>query len=537
MNYSRIVLLLVLILVLALLPSTAHAHIGSPNVFFEGQAGPYPIHVIIRPAEVIPGLAEISVRIESRGIQQVTALPISWNAGRKGAPPPDVARLILGETNLYSAQLWFMQPGAQSVELVITGTSGRGRVTIPVDAVATRLLGMPKVLGGILVVLGFVLVSLLVSIIGAAVRESVLEPGLEPAPTQRWRARGAMALFAVLLVVLLWGGKHWWQAEAADYRNHRLYRPVPTIAGVHEENGHFVLRLELPAFVGLPPLVPDHGKLMHLFLVREPALDAFAHLHPIKRNKKTFESVLPILPGGSYRLYADITYETGFSETLTIAVEIPEKSRSANAPSETSRNRGKLLPLLRGGEDWGEEAVPSPLLDSDDSWLIALAFDPNRSSRECRLAGDNVMTWLAPHRIMVNQPISLQFMVRDATGRPAILEPYLGMRGHLALRRDDGSVFTHLHPGGSASMAAMRLSVLRTEGKLPLLAAFGADEPICQLPAETPGDQQWLGGATGSAAGTVSFPYAFPKPGPYRLWVQVKVNSQILTGLYDLTVY
>jgi hypothetical protein len=448
-----------------ILPPTAHAHIGSPNVFFEGQAGPYPVHVVIRPAEVIPGLAEISVRVESDSVQRVTALPIKWNAGRKGAPPPDVARLVRGETNLYSAQLWFMQPGAQSVEVEVTGATGTGRATIPVDAVARRVLRMPKSLGGILALLGFALVSLLVSIVGAAVRESGLEPGLESPPRRRWWARGAMILFTILLVLLVWGGKHWWQAEAAEYRNNRLYRPVAAVAAVHEKDGHLVLRLEVPGFGGSAPLVPDHGKLMHLFMVREPALDAFARLHPIKRNKKTFESDLPDLRAGSYRVYADVTYETGFSDTLTATVEIPERPWRGLHP-----------------------AAPA-LSDSDDSWRIAPPFVTTHNNRECWLAGDNLMTWLAPSRLVANQPVSLKFTVRDANGQPAVLEPYLGMRGHLALRREDGSVFTHLHPGGSASMAAMRLSVLRTEGKLPLQAAFGADEPICQLPVETARDQ------------------------------------------------
>ena len=139
-----------ILLACMLLPSGALAHVGSPNVFFEGKAGSYPVHVVIRPAEVIPGLAEISVRVDAPGIKRVTALPIKWNAGRKGAPPPDIAKLIPGETNLYSAQLWFMEVGAQSVEIEVTGSSGTGRVTIPADAVARRVLSMPKLLGAIL---------------------------------------------------------------------------------------------------------------------------------------------------------------------------------------------------------------------------------------------------------------------------------------------------------------------------------------------------------------------------------------------------
>jgi hypothetical protein len=464
---------------------------------------------VIRPAEVIPGLAEISVRVEAAGIERVTASPIKWNAGRRGAPPADIARPVRGETNLYSAQLWLMEPGAQSVELEIRGAAGTGTVIIPVDAVATRVLVMPKALGAILAVLGFVLITLLLSIVGAAVRESVLQPGVEPSLRRRWYARVAVTLGACMLVALLWGGNRWWASEAADYRNNRLYHSLVAQAHIRTEDGCRLLRLEItdPAFSHTAPLVPDHGKLMHLFLMREPKLDAFAHLHPTKLDRKSFECVLPQLPAGNYRLYADVTYETGLADTLTTSVKIPDAA------------------------DGVTNAVEA--FDPDDSWQVAPELGASRT-RECRLAEGRIMTCSAPGRILANKPVTLDFLVTEADGRPAMLESYLGMRGHLALRRDDGSVFTHLHPGGSASMAAMQLAVYRIEGKLPLKAAFGADDPLCQLPTATAQEQGWIGGNQRSDG--VSFPYAFPKPGLYRLWVQVKINSQVLTGVFDLEI-
>ncbi len=463
MNRSVLVLLVVVIV-----PYPASAHVGSPTVFFQGQAGPYNAQVVIQPAEVIPGLAEISVRIEPGGVERVTALPMKWNAGPKGAPPPDVAHLVRGETNLYSAQLWIMEPGAHSIQIEITGPAGHGRVA--------------------------------------------MEPGAELPLRRRWLARGGMLLGGILLVLLLCGGKYWWQLEAAEYRNNRLYRPVEAQADLRFEGAKRVLRLEVPSFGGAAPLVPDHGKLMHLFLVREPGLDAFAHLHPIKRDKKTFETVLPDLPAGSYQLYADVTYETGSSDTLTTKVEITEKPVGERSDPDLKND------------------------DPDDSWQVSPALLANTANREFQLAPNCTMTCQGPQRLRINEPVVLRFAVRDGNGEPIVLEPYLGMRGHLALRRDDGAVFTHLHPGGSASMAAMLLSELRFEGKLPLKAAFGADDPLCQLPPMTPGEQPWLRGIGGSDASTVSFPYAFPKPGRYRLWVQVRVKGVVLTGVYDLEV-
>src|SRR5262249_25642766 len=45
--------LVVISLVLAIAPAT-RAHVGSPNVFFDGQAGPNPVRVILRPPAVLP---------------------------------------------------------------------------------------------------------------------------------------------------------------------------------------------------------------------------------------------------------------------------------------------------------------------------------------------------------------------------------------------------------------------------------------------------------------------------------------------------
>jgi hypothetical protein len=483
---------------------SSHAHIGDQNVFFEGYAGPYPVRIVIRPPGVIPGLAEISVRVGTNGVQGVTVLPMRWNTGRKGAPPPDATRPVRGETNLFSGELWFMKDGAQSVEVAVLGAAGEGKVIVPVNAIATRVLGMSRGLGQLLLGLGALLIALAVSIVGAAVRESVVPAGGSISSRQRWIARGTICAATLGVAGMLWFGNRWWNAEASDYRNNRLFQPLEAPAKVRIENGQRMLTVERSVDrTRNSPLVPEHGKLMHLFLVREPALDAFAHLHPTRRNWKTFETALPDLPEGDYCVYADVTYETGFSDTLTARVHLP--------PAETG------------------SAASARSVDGDDAWLVSAPFSPSRESTRLTnaLKADLSLELSIVGQLIENRDVQLHFVVRGDGLAPVALESYMGMGGHLIVRRDDGKVFTHLHPSGSYSMAAQQLFELRADGKAPLRVGTVTGEPICKLPTLS-GDQ--------ASREHISFPYAFPKAGAYRLWTQVKVNGKIHTGVFDVNV-
>jgi len=81
------------------------------------------------------------------------------------------------------------------------------------------------------------------------------------------------------------------------------------------------------------------------------------------------------------------------------------------------------------------------------------------------------------------------------------------MYGHAVVRHKDGSVFAHVHPVGTFSMASQQFfnGVAATTNHVHLTNTV----PL------------------------VSFPYEFPRPGPYRLWVQLKSAGRVYTGVFD----
>ena len=521
----------------------ASAHIGSPNVFYEGKAGEYSVRAVIRPPQVVPGLAEISVRVPGGPVERVTVLPVFSKAGREGAPPPDEARLVRGETNLYSAALWLMKPGAYSVEVTIEGSRGRGTLVLPVNSMATNTRPMSRGHGILLSALAILLYLGALRIAGATFGESHLDPGARPTKKDRWRGRGAMGLAAGVLALLVYGGKKWWDIEDANYRNHALYKPLPVSAVARTERDQHILTIQVDPAQRRgqwTPLIPDHGKMMHLFLIRDGEPGAFAHLHPARRSETEFEAPLPPLPAGPYHIYADVTHEDGFAETLTATAEIPPATLAM-----------KSLWLGNSPEPICSIAVAQRLAttlflppDADDSWqfdegVTGSSRQQNKSShdparRVVDVGGGYRMIWKNPAPLIENQEASLRFGLVAPDNQPVRLEPYLGMLGHAAVRRRDGAVFAHLHPVGTFSMAAQEFFV--NGGARKRLALSGQ-------PDLSPGEPQLSAGelhanhtnVVGSAE-EVSFPYAFPKSGPYRIWVQTKTGGRILTGVFDTTV-
>src|SRR6266536_528344 len=70
----RVAVLTTIAITLAI-PIPAGAHVGSPDVFLDAQAGPYRALVTVRPPQVIPGVAEVELRMTTPGIRQVRIAP------------------------------------------------------------------------------------------------------------------------------------------------------------------------------------------------------------------------------------------------------------------------------------------------------------------------------------------------------------------------------------------------------------------------------------------------------------------------------
>jgi hypothetical protein len=280
-------------------------------------------------------------------------------------------------------------------------------------------------------------------------------------------------------------GRAWWNSEAGDY-SQRIFKPLQLKASV-EDGNRLTLALVDPGWLTrrTDDLLPDHGHLMHLYVIRVPEMDLVWHLHPRQTGDSSFTQNLPSMPAGRYALFADIVHATGFPETPTTQIEL-------------SAIAGQPLDGNDAGDDAGGQFAPA----------ISAAGEP-----AVPLSGGYRMVWERPSQpIHARQPYEFRFRVEDPSGHPADgMELYMGMQGHAAFVRSDLTVFAHVHPSGSVPMAALSLTEFNPQAAhmMPSSAAVPS---------------------------LVSFPYGFPKAGDYRIIVQVKRSGRVETGIFDTRV-
>lgn len=483
----------------------ASAHVGSPDVIYDGAAGPYSVRVIVRPPSVVPGLAEVVVRVEANDVEQVMIRPVFWRTGVNGSPAPDRMSRVPGHDPVYTGQVWLMARGAYSVYVTVSGARGSGTTIVPVDSFATGRLGVPRWLAGILLALGALLVAGFVTLVRIGAGESLIPPGQVFDGKRRRRANMVAGVAVALVALLLFGGAKWWQATDVSYQR-TMYASPAAEPTVHVDASHRTLRLavrDTARFHAIfTAIVPDHGKMMHLFLVSQPSMDVFAHLHPVQTDSLVFQGDVPWLPAGHYRLFADITLENGTALTVTNTVDLPAAS-GAVAPSDT-----------------------------DDAWSRTSQVAQLAAGASTSIGGGYTMMWTGEPRLTSRSPTDLRFDVRDSRDSVADVMPYMGMAAHAVVLRDDDSVFIHLHPMGTVTSTAQQVFALRDQGDTTAngrLRASALSNALAQQPATMPM----------SMSGRLSFPYEFPRPGQYRIWVQVKPAAigRVLTGTFDMVVH
>jgi hypothetical protein len=497
----RISTFLIALLLIGAAP--AYAHVGSPDVFYVADAGPYHLSVSVRMPKVIPGLAQVEIRSQSSDVRtvQMTIRRLS-GFGYDLHAVPDSAQRSTEDPQFFVGSVWVMETYDLQVRIEVEGARGKAELGVPLPAFAQTTLGMQRSLG-VLLFCGMIFLSIgMVSIVGASVRESKLPPAAASTRSDARRARIAMFAASLLMLIIIGLGNAWWSVAASDSQTQTWYSNSPNALARVQPDGHLLLHVQgqgdlWAKYIKPENFIPDHGHLMHLFLLRLPYMDYMYHLHPERIDGSSFAERLPAIPAGKYQIFADVVDDNGVPWTASGQINLHD---------------------IRGGSLFG-----------DDSQASA---EPLAATREdaasVQLPDGGRMIWERDSSpLRANVPMPFHFRVEDRNGKAAKdLEPYMGMSGHAVFVSSDFSVFAHVHPAGSVSMAAVQLA----QGSL-------LPNPRMNLHlANQSGAVAGMGMPMDALSPEISFPYGFPKAGLYRIFVQVKRSGHVQTGVFDAHV-
>ena len=353
------------------------------------------------------------------------------------------------------------------------GSAGEGRYSIPVAA-AAPFAGVALWAGRAFRLIVWMALSVALFFGLRAVRRS---------------GRRLLPVSAAVASPLLFVGSTGEFAERVFYNPavySRLYQPAQISADVDGERLQIALSSPgLIRFRRFDDLVPDHGHPMHMYALRIPELDRVYHLHPEMVGPGSFEKQLPTVSAGRYFTIADIVHDNGLWEAPQGRLDLPVAVYGGPYQGDDSGGAGHPISQAR--------------------------FDADSFEFEDGLK----MVWRRPTELRPDEPLRLRFELQDGEGRVVPdAELYMGMMGHAAIVRHDLEVFSHVHPTGSISMAS-----------LDALNGDAESGMMCHMPS-----------SENKHAAEVTFPYAFPQPGRYRLIIQIKRAGQVKTAFFDAIV-
>jgi hypothetical protein len=317
-----------------------------------------------------------------------------------------------------------------------------------------------------------------------------------------------MGIAAAVVAAAFYLSFVWWGADARSYQTRVDFFKPPKLDLSLGDGGRLVMKVSDQQFlerVHMNEMVPDHGHLVHLFLIRTPAMDRIWHLHPDQLpGGGEFVQDLPPLDAGHYSAFADLVHKTGFPFTMVGEIDLPQ----IPGKPPTGDDAGASVPPIGGN--------PGTTFTLPDGGRVV---------------------WHREAPLRANVPVFLRFEVQDSDGKPAgDLEPYMGMAAHAAIVRSDLSVFAHIHPSGTVPMASLMLASARNENAAPEQPM--ADMPEMQSMPSMPemAASSMPGMAAGKVAPEISIPYGFPKPGAYRIFLQFKRRGRVETAVFDAQV-
>jgi hypothetical protein len=370
----------------------AWAHVGSPDVYVRGDAGPYAIYVSVHPPAALPGVAEVDVQVMPGDAEITTADVVSGDGHATSLHRFVQEQRFVGSTWIPAdASVWKLQ-------LRVNGGHGVGEMLIPVTLPAVRR-QRGRWVGPVV----FACVGMALLIAGIAM----------------WRERGLQSAVALLVCSVVSLG-----ASAAGVMQKEAQYTVTPVMQVEMRPGG-MLRLKLTRTAeghALDDMVPDHAHLMHLFLLREPQMDVVLHLHPAlvsaSRDEAEFTEMMPSMAAGQFALYADIAHSDGVLETAGASVGLPMQTGHA--------------------------------LSGDDSvGVVSHSVGVGCGSTAVLVDGYR-MTLQCPGPLRAKSGYLLRVTLEDATGHaPVDMENYIGMGGHAVVVAEDHSAFAHIHPMGT----------------------------------------------------------------------------------------